>query len=248
VPILILQLKERTIIMAEEENYREFMPGFTSFAGTKPGDILKNDGYTLTFFGVLLNGQKSEQSRGFECFYDWKDVMNIVLKSLNNFEEIENLENDVAVELFSWFLSYQGWGLRTTLLPRRTHLVFKRRLWEIKQIWTQDEEYTEEKCWTIFSKDKKLEDLVPEFEVQINEGTGRKKWINLRFGTETDLSVTFSIEKKRPDFILVNIAAAAVSEHLDDIEKIQHLEIPVTLRSCVAKMMKDVRWMSNFGS
>jgi len=237
----------------EVANYVEFLPGFTNFVGTKPGDILENDDYRLTFSGVLLNGQKSATvSRGFECCYNWTDIMNIFLDALLHFNDIETSEELSMEELYCWLMCYQGWGLLSTLLPRKQHLEFMRSLREIKENWPEDEEYTEEKCWMMFCEDKQLEDLVPEFEVEINEvhfeeGTGRKKWINLRFVTDQwNLAVKFSVEKKMPDFNLVNIAAAAVSEHLDDKEKIQHLEIPVTLRSPVAKMMKDVRWISSF--
>jgi len=239
--------------MAEDNGSVEFLPGFTNFLGSKPGATLENKEYLLTFSGVLLNGKKSAVvSQGFEGCYDWSDVMNILIDALEHFENIESAEEIATEDLTSWLMTYSGWGLLSTLLPRQKHVKFNRMLREIKENWTQyyDGEYFEEGCWAILCQDTDVEDIMPEFEVTICDDdfggeVGRKKWMDLSFVSTWNLTVRFSIEKKRCETNLVNIAAAAVGKHIEDADTIEQLEIPVTLRSPLSKMRRDQRWLTS---
>jgi len=237
------------------DGFVEFLPGFTNFRGTRPGAVLQNPTYHLTFSQVLLNGKRSPiVSRGFEGCYDWTDVMNILVDSLENFEDIETSEELAKDDLISWFLTYDGWGLLSTLLPRQQHIDFKQILRDLKQ----NEEYTEEECWELFCQDIDLEEIIPEFDVTIKEGcgnygnfgseAGRKKCINLKFITaKWNLEVKFMAEKQKMEKgNLVAIAAQAVAKQLEDFDDIDHLEIPRTLMKPVAQMMEDLRWVSTY--
>jgi len=228
----------------------EFLPGFSASEGTKPGDFLDNEDFSLAFSEVLFNDKKSAiVSRGLESMYDWTTVINIILDSLKNFEDTERSEVLAMEDVKRWLRTYQGWGLLVILLPRNINIKFQRSLREMKENWPQDQEYTEEKCWIAFTQDKQLEDLIPELKIVISDGDGkgRERRINLRFDTARwNLEVKFVAEKLRPIASLVNTAGAVVAQHFDDSEVIKHLEIPVTLRSYVAKMMGDIRWMSSF--
>jgi len=239
--------------MAEDNGSVEFLPGFTNFLGSKPGAVLENKEYVLTFFGVLLNGKKSAiVSQGFESCYDWSDVMNILIEALDQFEDISSAEEVSTLHLTWWLMTYSGWGLLSTLLPRQQHVKFSRMLRQIKQNWTQyyEGEFFEEGCWDILLQDIHLEDIVPQFQVTISHGdfggqVGRKKWLDLSFISSWNMSVRFTIEKKRCETNLVNIAAAAVGKHIEDEDTIQQLDIPVTLRSPVTKMRRDQRWLTS---
>ena len=97
--------------------------------------------------------------------------MNILIDSLDQFEDIDWSEELATEELYHWLLSYSGWGLLSTLLPRKQHVRFMRKLREIKENWPQHEEYSEEGCWCILFQDLNLEDIIPDFEVTINDGS-----------------------------------------------------------------------------
>jgi len=238
--------------MAEVNESVEFLPGFTNFAGTKPGAVLKKEEYLLTFSEVLLNGKKSAiVSRGFESCYDWTDVMNILIDSLEEFENIQRAEEFATEDLYHWLMSYSGWGLLSCLLPRKQHVRLNRKLREIKENWPQHQEYSEEGCWCILFQDSDLEDIIPDFEVTISDGElrgdfGRKKWFDVRFISTWNMTVRFGIEKKKcENNLLVNIAAAAVAKQLEDVDHVEDLEIPKTLRSPVTKRWRDFQWVSS---
>ena len=96
--------------------------------------------------------------------------MNILIDSLSNFEDIETSEELAMEDIKSWFLTYDGWGLLSTLLPRQQHIEFKQTLKDLKQNWPLEQEYNEEDCWELFTQDIEMEEIIPEFEVSIKEG------------------------------------------------------------------------------
>jgi len=240
--------------MAEVNDSVEFLPGFSNFRGTKPGAVLQNPVFHLTFSQVLLNGKRSEiVSRGFEGCYDWSDMMNILIDSLSNFEDIETSEELAMEDIKSWFLTYDGWGLLSTLLPRQQHIEFKQTLKDLKQNWPLEQEYNEEDCWELFTQDIDMEEIIPEFEVSIKEGNfggevGRQKCINLKFITaKWNFEVKFMAEKQKIDKgNLVAIAARKVAKQIEDFDDVDHLEIPRTLMKPVTQMMEDLRWVSTY--
>lgn len=230
----------------------EFLPGFTSFKGTKPGTILSSQEYRLTFFGVLLNGEQSAIiSRGFECCYDWTAVMNIIIDALKDFEHSGVSEELAMEQLRSWFKTFSAWGLLSTLLPRKQHDYFNECLRQIKEKWPLGKQYSEEACWTLFIEDLDLEAVIPEFDILIYEGdfgveSKRKKWIELQLVSNWSLSIKFTAEKKKCDrTTLVQTAASAVASQLGDLEDVNMLQIPITLKSPVTKRIRDLKWMSS---
>jgi len=240
--------------MAEAAQSVEFLPGFTNFRGTRPGAVLHNSNYKLTFSQVLLNGKRSAiVSRGFEGCYDWTDVMNILIEALENFEDVETSEELAEEDLRSWFLSYEGWGLLSTLLPRQQHIDFKQSLRNLKQNWPLPQKYSEEDCWQLFTEDLDMEAICPNFEIAIKEGNfggeaGRQKWINLKFTTaKWNMEVKFTAEKEKLEKgNLVSLGARAVAKYLEDFDDVDELEIPRTLKRPVMEMMEDLRWVSTY--
>jgi len=229
---------------------------------------IENCGYTLTFAEVLFDGKRSSLSPKMdlgktlralslmtnrssiishllENFYNWTYVMDVLLASLENVEDFKTSEEFVVEELESWMFSYSGWGLVSALLPRQQDVYFKQALRVMKQNWPLQEEFSEERCWAIFFEDKDMEAIIPEIEVTIKEGNfgseaGRQKWINLNF-ISANVEVKFmSVKKQKMEKgNLVAIAAAAVAKQLQDVEDIDHLEIPSTLMKHVSQMIED---------
>ena len=146
--------------------------------------------------------------------------------------------------------------------------MYKRRTWDEER--RQEEggrgECTEEKCWAaLFPTDGEdsddgtsLEEIVPDFEVGIAEGTfheedvGRKKSLMLSFFKKWKLEIRFTVEKKNPhnarDAVrLVNIASRAVAGLVKDKEDLDLLEIPATLRRHLADSFTDLVWRRGDG-
>ena len=62
-----------------------------------------------------------------------------------------------------------------------------------------------------------------------------------------NLEVTFVVEKKKAEKSLVDRAAEAVAEMVEeDVENVEHLEIPVTLKKTVMNKIRDFRWTGRF--
>ena len=130
----------------------EFMPGF-SFCGTRPGNKLKRKKFSLSFTGVFVDGRKTMISKGFECYYDWTLIMNLILDAFEDskaLEDLEKIEEDIFKRLVDWFLTYPGWGLMSSLWHSKIQQKFTRLLQLAKR--TRDmialgDACTDETCW-----------------------------------------------------------------------------------------------------
>lgn len=237
------QLQENNVQQLQERLI-EFMPGFSYLEGTRPGDMLSKNTFQVSLLGVHLNGKQSLISHGFECCYDWSPVINILLEALKNFEDVETFEDEAREYLNDWFKMYAGWGLLSSLLPQKLQLLFTNVLENIKQAWPSQIEFSEERCWELFSKDKVFEEIIPEFEVFItkNERLDENKIIKIRFVNKWNLEVRFNVEKILAKKSLVNVSADAIADMLKNVEQVKDLEIPRTLCQVVVNQIKDLRW------
>ena len=126
--------------MEEADEHMEFLPGFSACSGTKPGFCLENVNYSLTFSQVLCNGDTNVISRGYQCCYDWAPIMNIIMEALDDFEDLEKVEFMIIEGMKSWFRTYSGWGLLSSLLERKLQAKFLRSLQYLKLHWPLEEE------------------------------------------------------------------------------------------------------------
>ena len=132
------------------------------------GSKFENEIFKLEFTGTKYNGRKNFLSQGFEKFYNWTSFANIILKSLDNFQNIESFESSVQESLRSWFMTYEGWGLLVTFLPKSLQRMYMKKLKMTKETWSQNfkEECTNEKCWKLVMEGR-LKDLIPDCQVKI---------------------------------------------------------------------------------
>ena len=249
--------------MEEERLSPEFLSGFSFPNGTKVGSKFENTAFKLEFTGVWFNGRKNVTSQGFETWYDWINVANILLENLDNFQEIKVFETVTQESLHSWFMTYPAWGLLVTLLPKPLQKMYMETLFMVKETWSlnSEDKCTEEKCWNLVLQSS-LKDLIPDCRVKIMENnhlqshfpyTGRKKLLSIEFSSKFNIEIDFTIEKKEMDINLVNLAAENVVKFIRNDEKpdtavVDALEIPFTLKKPVVDKLKDLKWIQPQGN
>ena len=238
--------------MEEHRISVEFLPGFSNIEGTQVGMNFKNSSFDLEYTGARYNKRRNLISKGFESCYDWTDVINILLRSLENFTDPKSFEASVQEELNSWFMTYSGWGLLATLLPKRLQMMYIKTLGSVKRKWPLnfEGECTDEKCWNLVLQSS-LKDLLPKCEVKVEEVNNeprRRKWISLIFSNQWSLEIKFCVEKRKSEVTLVNLASNTVAEYIknnEDIDIVNALEIPFTLKAPIDVALRAFKWIGN---
>ena len=238
--------------MEEERFPLDFLSGFSYSHATKLGSKFENSEFEFEFKRAIYNGGENVTSLGFETLYDWTNVANILLESLENFQEIKTFESVAQEGLHSWFKTYPAWGLFVPLLPKPLQKMYMKTLRMIKEKWPLS---SEEECWNLVLQNT-LKDLIPDCRVKITEinnlqshfpCTGRKKNLSIEFSSKYNLEINFTVEKKQMDTNLVNLAAENVVKCIRNDEKtdtavVDTLEIPFTLKKSVVDKLQDFKW------
>ena len=241
--------------MEQERVSVEFLPGFSFLQGTEVGSTFENYSYHLEYTGARYNNRRTLVSRGFETCYDWTNVANILLRSLEHFEDVKTFETLTQEYLRSWFMTYPGWGLLSSLLPKKLQRRYIKSLRSVKRRWSMnfEEECTDEKCWNLVLQHS-FKDILPKCEIKvmgINDldfdfsMSGRRKWISVIFSNQWKLEINFAVEKKSSEVTLVNLASKTVAKcfkNSESVDIVNALEIPFTLKTPVIHELKDVKW------
>ena len=241
-----------------------FATGFSMTANTKPGFCLENENYTLRFEGVLCDQAKNIVSHGFENCYSWREIMELVLDATEEADTDYLIDIEEAAEdaLREWLITFQGWGLLSSILDSKIHRHVVLSLAYTSANWDTDTggEFTEEKVFDTVKyvydniKGKELHSLVPKFGIwfeEIIEGEKsdeRKKHFTLFFNAKWALEVKFVIEKKRVNNNLKDLAAEACVKSIMIEEDIVELDIPETLYEVVREKFRDAEWVRSFWS
>lgn len=223
-----------------------------SSSSTKPGFIINALSYSLTFSEVIFDGRRSSMfTRGFENCYDWTDIMKILLKALNNFENVEKAEDFAEQGLGSWFMTYRGWSLLSMLLPIHQQFEFTRKINQIKQ----DLDYkdcTDDEHWDKLLENENILEMIPEFYVTLREGElgenkERKKQFQVRFVMDWNLDAVFTVERrKKSSDTLVNCTTKALAQVIGNINYVDFLEIPNTMKTEIKNDIMDLNWISPY--
>ena len=115
-----------------------FATGFNLEGKTKPGYSVENEKFKLTFSGVLCDDRKNIVSHGFECCYDWSEVMNMILAATEDYDSRFDVEEKVEKTLKTWLTSFQGWGLLSSMLPTQKHRYFLVSLAYASANWNEE--------------------------------------------------------------------------------------------------------------
>jgi len=240
-----------------------FATGFAPAQATKPGFVLENDKFRVTFDGVMCNDVKNIISHGFETCYDWKPVLELLLEAAcEDYSVIQDIERKVEQRLLSWLATFQGWGLLSSMLPNLKHRHFILALAYTSANWNEDSggERTDEKVFevvkTVFEAvpGKRVSSLVPElscwFDEMVEGGLEeqRSKQFTLFFNAKWALEVRFIVEKRRQVESLLDRAAEAVVRRLETEEEVERLTIPRTLLPSVREKFRDALWVRSYWS
>ena len=239
-----------------------FATGFSLSSDTKPGYSQENDNYRITFSEVLCDKAKNIVSRGFEHCYNWKHVMDIILGATKEAQT----DNVIDIEAFAedalrdWLVTFNGWGLLSSVLDSRRHRHVLLSLAYTSENWDEETggEFTEEKIFDTvkFVYDnmpgKELHTLLPKFGVLCEEIPGggkacqRKKLLTVFFNAKWSLDIRFVLEKKRRNRTLVDLSAEALVQNIFLEEEIARLTIPETLLTTVRAKFHDAEWIRSY--
>ena len=239
-----------------------FATGFSLSSGTKPGFSQENDKYSLTFSEVICDQAKNIVSRGFEHCYNWKAVMDLILEATEEVEtdNIIDIEAGAEESLKEWLVTFQGWGLLSSILDSKMHRHVLLSLAYTSSNWDESTggEFTEEKVFETVKyvydnmPGKELRTLLPKFGCwfeEIVDGSKlceRKKMLTLFFNAKWALEVKFVLEKKRVNKNLVDFAAEAAVQKFHIEEDIEDLDIPETLYNVIREKFRDIEWVRSY--
>jgi len=241
-----------------------FATGFNLEGKTKPGYSVENEKFKLTFSGVLCDERKNIVSHGFECCYDWSEIMDMILAATEDYDSRYDIEDKVEKMLKTWLTSFQGWGLLSSMLPTQKHRYFLVSLAYASANWNEETggPYSTQKIFDTVkyvyehSPGKEIHHLVPplgtwfeeifENDEVVAKSKERMKSFTMFFNAKWMLEVKFTMEKKRVNNNLVDIAAERVAQSINDIDDIERLEIPTTLFDRVYDKCIDVEWVTSY--
>jgi len=239
-----------------------FATGFSMASTSKPGFLMENENYTLKFDGVLCDQSKNIVSHGFENCYSWKEVMELILDATEEMDTYNLVDVEEAAEdaLREWLVTFPGWGLLSSVLDSKVHRHVVLSFAYTSANWDQETggQFSERKVFDTVKyvydnmPGKEFHTLVPNFGVyfeEILEGSKnfeRKKKITLYFNAKWSLEVKFTIEKKRVNNSLLEVAAEAVAQDIKNLNHIKDLNIPETLYDLVIEKFNDAEWVRSF--
>ena len=239
-----------------------FATGFSLSSGTKPGFAQQNDKYRITFSEVICDQAKNIVSRGFEHCYNWRSVMDLILQATEEVatDNIIDIEAGAEESLKEWLVTFQGWGLLSSILDSKMHRHVLLSLAYTSSNWDESTggEFTEEKVFETVKyvydnmPGKELRTLLPKFGCWFEEivdggrSCERKKMLTLFFNAKWALEIKFVLEKKRVNKNLVDLAAEAVAQKFVIEEEIEDLDIPETLYNVVREKFRDTEWVRSY--
>ena len=76
----------------------------------------------VVFEGVTVGGEKDFVTEVFENFYDWEDLMHMILAAVENRTiSIDDMEETIHQTFSDWLTTLDGWGLLSSVVPTLPH-------------------------------------------------------------------------------------------------------------------------------
>ena len=138
----------------------------------------------VVFDGVTVEGEKDFVTQAFENFYDWGDLMRIILSAVENRTiSIEDMEGEIHDEFFDWLTTLEGWGLLSSVVHLQDSRHFLMALLYTSANWAEAtggprsdlKVFNSVKFIYDHIEGKSLSDMVPEFGVWFEEMEPRQK-------------------------------------------------------------------------
>jgi len=237
-----------------------FATGFSVPGRTTPGFAIRKKAVDVTFEGVHVSGGVNLVAEGLESFYDWSDIMQIIVSAVEEGGSTDDIEDKVSEELSDWLTTLAGWGLLSTLVPveKVRHIIaallYTNANWNESTGGPRTDLKVFEAVKYVYSHvpGKGVHDVVPRLGVWFQElrpsskMQERKKRLVVFFKGQWDVQVKFYVEKKRAvKETLKELAFEAVAKqvwrtkHLDT----KILEVADTLQDGLNTHFHDAQWV-----
>ena len=173
--------------------------------------IRRKKAVDVTFEGVHVSGGVNLVAEGLESFYDWSDIMQIIVSAVEEGGSTDDIEDQVSEELSDWLITLAGWGLLSTLVPveKVRHIIaallYTNANWNESTGGTRTDLKVFDAVKYVYSHvpGKGVHDVVPRLGVWFQELRPssklqeRKKRLVVFLKGQWDVQVKFYVEKKR---------------------------------------------------
>ena len=144
----------------------------------------RSDLVEVVFEGVTVGGEKDFVTEVFENFYDWEDLMHMILAAVENRTiSIDDMEETIHQTFSDWLTTLDGWGLLSSVVHFQKSRHFLMALLNTNANW---DEATEGPCTNleVFNlvkniyddiEGKSLFEMVPQFGVWFEDMEPRQK-------------------------------------------------------------------------
>ena len=138
----------------------------------------------VVFEGVTVGGEKDFVTQAFENFYDWEDLMHMVLSAVDKRTiSIEDMEQEIYDSFYDWLTTLEGWGLLSSVVHIQDSRHFLMALLYTSANWaeatgglrTDLKVFNSVKFIYDHIEGKSLSDMVPQFGVWFEEMEPRQK-------------------------------------------------------------------------
>jgi len=179
--------------------------------GPSPGLTVETDVFRLEYRGISEEVRSLELGWCLEFCIDWRYVMEILLRTINDYRNLADLEQRIKEALSDWMQTFSGWGFLFNLLLvsgncREMYNQFCRTWILVDTTWDDDIQDTRsprkifETAKKEFEKHFPFHSMIPNFRVSFVSchGDGRVKYLVVHFflGYCMELKVKFNLEKK----------------------------------------------------
>jgi len=247
---------------AMPEHILDILSGFSPDEnGLGPGYSLQNKHFKVTFKSVSFSSNEQEcRSRGFEKFYNWRPIMQVVLDRLTDTFmtptfTYDDMKDSLREGLFSWCFDYNAFGLVTSLSKRCYQKFFIHRSSHFQGNWNTlfSYPYAPEALFVeltaLFEKQYQQHyfSLFPDTTVTVRRGASpRLSVLTLHIKSHVSMQTEFVVEKLQLSSSLTELTANIVRQSIQHEVDLVELGLPSTLKQLFQYLEREKDWTETF--